>query len=149
MKLFIKSCASSDATGWLTLRQELWPESDRAQHLLEMNEICANRRRNAAFLARIAAGVSVGFAEVSVRLEGVNGAGQPPVGFLEGLYVTASARRQGVARALVSAAESWVAAKGCRVLASDVDLGNDLGLLAHRALGFDETERAVFFRKPV
>lgn len=56
-------------------------------------------------------------------------------------------RRRGVARELTAAVEEWAASLGCRELASDADLDNLGSQSMHLALGFEETERAVFFRK--
>lgn len=38
---------------------------------------------------------------------------------------------------------------GCRDLASDAHADNTAGILTHPAVGFEETERVVFFRKPL
>jgi aminoglycoside 6'-N-acetyltransferase I len=77
----------------------------------------------------------------------VNGAQSSPVGFLEGLYVVPRARRNGVARALVAEVGRWARDFGCSELASDAALANAASHAVHRALGFEETERVVFFRK--
>jgi len=75
----------------------------------------------------------------------VNGTGSSPVAFLEGLYVTPNFRRKGVARALVNCVVEWASAWGCLELASDSLLNNTAAHAAHRALGFEETERVVYF----
>jgi aminoglycoside 6'-N-acetyltransferase I len=54
-----------------------------------------------------------------------------------------------VARALVDAVESWARAEGLCELASDSPLSSIDAHAAHRALGFDETERVVYFRREV
>ena len=77
----------------------------------------------------------------------MNGAQSSPVGFLEGLYVVPRARRNGVARALVAEVGRWARDFGCSELASDAALANAASHAVHRALGFEETERVVFFRK--
>ena len=56
-------------------------------------------------------------------------------------------RRQGVARRLYAAIGDWAKARGCRELASDALLANESSQRAHRALGFEETERVVYFTK--
>ncbi|MCS0469058.1 N-acetyltransferase, partial [Burkholderia mallei] len=43
----------------------------------------------------------------------------------------------------------WGTARGCAAFASDAPLENAASHALHRALGFDETERVVFFRKPL
>jgi aminoglycoside 6'-N-acetyltransferase I len=67
--------------------------------------------------------------------------------FLEGLYVAPEYRRKGIGRCLVAAVTSWAGTKGCKELASDVLLENEASHAMHGALGFEETERVVFFRK--
>jgi aminoglycoside 6'-N-acetyltransferase I len=63
------------------------------------------------------------------------------------LFVAPAHRRQGVCRALVSAASIWVAAEGCSEFASDSLVENVDAHAVHRALGFVETERVVYFCK--
>jgi len=82
-----------------------------------------------------------------MRNDYVNGTAASPVGFLEGVFVVPSHRRRGVGRALVRAAEAWVTAQGCTEFASDSLLENVDAHAVHRALGFVETERVVFFCK--
>jgi aminoglycoside 6'-N-acetyltransferase I len=69
------------------------------------------------------------------------------VGYLEGWYVIPEARRRGIGRALVAAAEDWARGQGCREFASDAEVNNEASQRAHLALGFTETGRAVNFRK--
>ena len=63
--------------------------------------------------------------------------------------VEPASRRNGVARALVADVERWALAERCSELASDSPLENVTAHAAHRALGFEETERVVYFRRPV
>lgn len=105
--------------------------------------------RYGQFVASGEDGTPAGFAEAAIRHDYVNGTESSPVAFLEGIYVRPSARRQGVARALVDAVERWAAERGCGELASDALLDNDASHAMHRGLGFEETERVVYFRKLV
>jgi aminoglycoside 6'-N-acetyltransferase I len=82
-----------------------------------------------------------------VRADYVNGTNSSPVAFLEGLYVVPEARRKGIAASLVSAVSQWAHSVGCRELASDALLENETSHAVHRALGFQETERVIFFRR--
>ena len=127
---------------WLALRLRLWPDSE-AQHLRYMADTIA--RRHFVRLAIAASGSAVGFVEASKRIDYVNGTNSSPVAFLEGLYVEPAARGNGVARALVAAVEAWAVAEGCTELASDSPLENVAAHAVHRALGFVETERVVYF----
>ena len=143
----IKRCHSIDNSGWLTLRQALWSHCTTQEHLAEMDTWCSDPDRYAAFVAFAESGEAVGFVEASIRHDYVNGTDSSPVGYLEGLYVAPPFRRRGIARELVLTVEAWVARAGCRELASDTDIGNVVSRQAHRALGFEETEHVVFFRR--
>jgi len=142
----IKACTSVEQAGWLQLRMALWP-ADRADHLLEMQELCAQAHRYAQFVAYSDTEEPQGLVEVALRSDYVNGTESSPVGFLEGLYVDPSYRKQGIAARLVKAAEQWVKSQGCTEMASDALLENTASHAMHRALGFAETERVVYFRK--
>ena len=56
-------------------------------------------------------------------------------------------RGQGIGRALMDAAESHARAAGRHEIASDAELDNAGGIAAHGAMGFEEVERTVCFRK--
>lgn len=141
-------CTTPDP-GWLKLRRALWPECPLRDHRLEMAELCVAPQRWLVLLAVDAARAALGLAEVSLRQDCVNGTARSPVGFLEGIYVARPARRRGIARALVREAERWVRQSGCREFASDALLRNRVSHAMHRALGFEETERVLYFRKPL
>jgi aminoglycoside 6'-N-acetyltransferase I len=57
------------------------------------------------------------------------------------------ARRRGVGRALIQAAEDWGRAQGCTEFGSDALIDNDISASAHKALGFEETAQIRCFRK--
>lgn len=145
--VMIERCASAEQPGWLSLRQALWPHCTRARHLSEMSLFCAHPGRYAQFVAYSSSGGAVGFVEAAVRTDYVNGTQSSPVAFLEGIYVVPEARRSGVAASLAGAVQAWALSVGCTELASDAALENHSSHLLHRALGFEETERVVFFRK--
>jgi aminoglycoside 6'-N-acetyltransferase I len=143
----VTACRSIDQPGWLALRQQLWPHCTREEHLAEMSEFLAARKRFAQFMEYDAAGTPLGFIEISLRTDYVNGTDSSPVAFLEGIFVVPEARRSGVARRLVVEAEHWAKFMGCREFASDAPLENTSSHAMHAALGFEETERVVYFKK--
>jgi aminoglycoside 6'-N-acetyltransferase I len=108
-----------------------------------------NPERHAQFVIYAEDGQPAGFAEASVRTDYVNGTATSPVAFLEGLYVLPTARRRGAGRRLVEAVATWAVEVGCTELASDALLDHELSQTVHKALGFVETERVVFFNKPL
>jgi len=141
--------APTEATlaAWRTMRLALWPEETEVENQRETREMMAQMSR---FFVRIALNTEsrpAGFVEASLRTDYVNGCVTSPVPFLEGIYVDPWARRQGAARALVGAVEAWGREIGCQELASDALLENDESHAMHRELGFEETERVVYFRK--
>jgi GNAT superfamily N-acetyltransferase len=70
-----------------------------------------------------------------------------PVGYIEGWWVDPDVRGQGLGALLISAAENWARSRGYTEIASDADLNNAISQLAHRALGYEETQRIVCYRK--
>lgn len=135
----------SDRDDWLELRTLLWPGSPE-DHPGEMEAILASDEL-LCVIARDVDGRPLGFAEAAIRHDYVNGCDTSPVGFLEGIFVRPEARRQGVARALVAAALDWVRSMGCSEFASDAEIDNFDSHTMHRALGFAETGRVVYFRQ--
>jgi aminoglycoside 6'-N-acetyltransferase I len=129
------------------MRCALWPEGSPAEHQSEITEYFEGRLRMPleVLLATNDAGV-VGFVELSIRPYAEDCV-TDRVAYLEGWYVAPDARRQGVGRALVTAAERWAAAQGCTEFASDALVDNDISAAAHRALGFAETVQIRCFRK--
>lgn len=146
-EVLIEVCSDSTRADWLALRQALWPDTSAAEHLAEMKVCCDDPERYAQFLAVHEKAGAIGFAEASLRRDYVNGTDSTPVGFLEGIYVVSEARREGLARQLLGAVEAWAMGKGCCELASDTPIDNRISQVAHRALGFDETQRVVYYKK--
>src|SRR5262249_53205645 len=64
-----------------------------------------------------------------------------------GWLVDADVRRQGIGKRLMAAAELWATAQGCKEMASDAQMENEVSLDAHKALGFEESSRAVHLRR--
>ena len=62
------------------------------------------------------------------------------------IWVAPEARRRGVGRALVAHLADLVRAEGRSELCSDALIDNLVSHSAHRAWGFEETERVVNFR---
>lgn len=100
----------------------------------------------ACFLA-LDANQPIGFAQCQLRHDYVEGCDTSPVGFLEGIYVEAEHRFNGVARALLSACEDWARSVGCSEFASDCELDNHDSLVWHLKSGFAEVNRTIWFAK--
>ena len=146
-KTVIERCSSLDQPGWLELRLALWPDATADDHRGYMAISLAQPERYLQLMLYDERRQPLGFIEGSIRSDYVNGTGTSPVGFVEGVYVVPSRRRKGVARQLYAAIADWAKARGCRELASDALVDNEVSQRAHRALGFRETERVVYFTK--
>lgn len=144
----ITCTANPEDADWLTLRSEFIPEEPIEEQHAFLRRFARESFAFRAFVARDDDGL-LGFAEVAVRRDFVNGCRHRPALFLEGIYTRPQHRGRGVARALVEAAARWGREQGCREFASDVYIDDENSLAAHRGLGFEETERVVYFRKPL
>jgi aminoglycoside 6'-N-acetyltransferase I len=127
------------------MRAALWPEQDAQELASELDRFLADPTQ-VAFVAQRDDGRLCGFAEASIR-KFANSNDESPCAFLEGWWVDEDVRRNGIGRALVAAVEDWARAQGFSELGSDALLDNVDSHRAHRALGFEERERVVYFRK--
>ncbi|MEA5123502.1 aminoglycoside 6'-N-acetyltransferase [Xanthomonas floridensis] len=139
----VRAAVAADAHALLALRLALWPDADDG-----LDDLQAALAQSAASHLVVVddADAPLGFAEVSVRHDHVNGTDSTPVGFLEGWYVVPAWRGRGLGRALVAAAAEWTRDQGCAALASDARLEDSNAQAAHAACGFEPTERVVYFR---
>ena len=143
----IRPVGPEDASAWERMRAALWP-SEPGAHAAEIARFLAGHRHDPAevLIACDESGAAVGFAELSIRSH-ADSCDSNRIGYLEGWFVSAAARRRHVGAALVAAAEGWARAQGCTEFASDCDLGNGVSEAAHKALGFEEVSRNILFRK--
>ena len=143
----VRAATVEDADAWLRMREALWPD-ESGSHAREIAQFLAGALEVplAVLVAVDGPGTPVGFVELSIR-KYAEDCVTDRVGYLEGWYVVPEARRRGVGRALVAAAEEWARGQGCTEFASDALLENDASAAAHRALGFEETVQIRCFRK--
>ena len=132
-------------SSYCRLRNQLWP-LDEAVCEREAVEILGDIRW-AVFVARLDAAAVVGFLEVCLRDYAEGAESSSPIGYLEGLYIDAEYRRQGIGAALVRAGEQWAWSQGCTEMASDAQIDNAVSIEMHNRLGYTEVERQVCFLK--
>ena len=141
----IREAEKQDLPILAELACQLWPHHTADEMLAEYGVSMANPE--AAFFLAYAEEIAIGFAQCQLRHDYVEGTESSPVGYLEGIYVADEYRKQGVARELLSACESWAKAKGCTEFASDCELDNTQSLRFHLNVGFEEANRIICFTK--
>ena len=137
----IRAYRPADRRSYQALREKLWPDCSDAD-----NDSWFARDDATTFVAERPDGSLCGFVEVGSRPY-AEGCASSPVGYIEGWWVDDDMRKRGVGRALIEAAEQWARAKGHTEMASDSLIDNAVSHSAHAALGFEEVERLVMFRK--
>lgn len=142
----LRPAIAADRIARAALRHALWPEATAEEHFADLAVETTDPDSAVAFVT-ILDDVVVGFAEATIRNDYVNGCDSSPVAFLEGVYVIPAARHRGLARALCAAVEAWARDRGLGEIASDSELANADAYAFHKATGFEETERVIFYRK--
>lgn len=138
----------SNVRQWADLDLKLFPDHLRAESEKDCR-MALESGKQASFLCLDDDGRPVGFANVSIRTDYVEGSVGPPVGFLEAIYVELEFRRHGVATELLRMSERWAAEKGCREMGSDTELANVNSQAFHIGAGFQEANRLVAFIKKI
>ncbi len=141
----VKRAGIEDVEVLADLAIQMWTD-----HILgEMTEDFRRLVRNedAVCLIKYADGKPVAFAQCQLRHDYVEGTESSLVGYLEGIFVSEGYRKKGYAAELLSECEKWAKEKGCTEFASDCELDNIDSLRFHLALGFEEANRIICFRK--
>lgn len=92
-------------------------------------------------------GKAVGLLTCSIKKEYVPGCNTGKVAYLEGLYILPEYRRQGFATKLVEQFEKWAQKHGCKEMASDIEIDNDISLQFHNKMGFEIVEKTIHLKK--
>ena len=143
----IRQAAAEEAETAAALACELWPDHSLEEMTGEYERLLSNDDA-AVFLYR-KDGEPAGFAQCQLRRDYVEGTETSPVGYLEGIWVKETERRQGIARGLEKACEQWAKDRGCTEFASDCELTNTESQAFHRAIGFEEANRIVAYVRKV
>jgi aminoglycoside 6'-N-acetyltransferase I len=134
----VRPIEPGDLAAWCRLRIALWPDEPQRDLMREAEAHFQGEGLLAAvLLCEDASGNALGMIELSLR-SFADGCRSMPVPYVEGWYVVPEARRRGIGRALVAAAERWARDLGHTEMASDALLGNLESERAHLALGFEE-----------
>jgi len=126
------------------MRLTLWPDAITPEDEADMG-VYLKGDGQVAPVAEVNGRVT-GFLEANIRAY-ADGCETRDVGYIEGWFVEAGYRRQGVGASLVRAAEEWARGQGCHEMGSDCHEDIAVCLRAHGALGYVEKERLVQFGK--
>lgn len=143
----IRKVKYSDRAQWLRMRKSLWPDCSDDRHRLEMDLILSSN--GIVFMAESPDSNLIGFAEISIRNDHVEGTNRSPVPYLEGWYVEPGYRGEGIGKALIKAAEDFALRKGFHELASDAEIDDQDSLEIHKKIGFQVVGRSVHFLKSI
>jgi len=115
--VILREIRSEDASEWLAMRRELWPDGD--DHDVEIAAFFAGSLDEPeAVLVAEDHGLLVGMAELSARRD-IAGLEGKLTGYVEGLFVRPAFRGGDVARRLLMASREWAHGLGCIAFASD------------------------------
>lgn len=146
----VRPVRPEDCQALVELRAALWPDCPLEEHEREIEGQLSGAGPYpfpTVLLVAVMGGEVAGFLEADLRSHADGCDATIPVGYIEGWFVAESYRGQGVGRALVAAAEQWARELGCVEMASDTWIDNEGSIQAHRALGYEEVDRCVNFRK--
>ena len=91
----------------------------------------------------------VAFITCSIKREYVAGCNTNKVAYLEGIYVLPEYRNKTIASQLIKKFELWAKSKGCKELASDLEIDNNASLQFHNKMGFEIVEKTIHLKKDI
>ena len=143
----IKSAIKSEAKILAELAIQLWNNHT----VLELEEMFENliQGDKAICFIKYVDNIAVGFAQCQIRTDYVEGTETSPVGYLEGIFVVETYRHNGYAKELLQECEKWAKEKKCSEFASDCALDNIDSFKFHMAMGFEEANRIICFKKNI
>ena len=141
----IKSAVKSDARILAELAIQMWKDSTVMDLEKGFEELIANEK--AVCFIKYVDNKAIGFAQCQLRTDYVEGTETSPVGYLEGIFIVEKYRYSGYAKELLIECEKWAKEKNCSEFASDCELDNNDSFNFHIAMGFEEANRIICFRK--
>lgn len=141
----IRSAVKSDARILAELAVRMWKDNTVMDLEKEFEELITDDK--AVCFLKYVDDKAIGFAQCQLRTDYVEGTETSPVGYLEGIFIAEGYRHNGYAKELLRECEKWAKEKNCSEFASDCELGNNGSLNFHIAMGFEEINRIICFRK--
>lgn len=141
----IRRADIEDAEVLAVLALQMWTDGNLEELTEEFRKLMKNE--DAVCFLKYIDDRPIAFAQCQLRHDYVEGTDSSPVGYLEGIFVTEEYRRRGFATELLAECEKWAKEKGCTEFASDCELDNVASLRFHAAMGFEEANRIICFKK--
>lgn len=136
-----------DLDDWLLLASKLLKDTSEVELRKDYHLMMASAKyRN--ILVRTNQ-LCIGYIDISIRSEYVEGATSSPAGYIEGIYIEDAYRKKGIARVLMEKAEAWFLENGCKEVGSDTWDWNKDSQEFHKKLGFKEEDVLVHFIKTI
>ena len=141
----IKQATQKDVPILAKLAIQMWNDNTLSGLESEFSDIIGSE--TAACFIKYVEDKPVGFAQCQLRYDYVEGTETSPVGYLEGIFIQEEFRHMGFAKELLQKCEKWASGKKCSEFASDCELNNIDSIKFHLAMGFDEVNRIICFKK--
>lgn len=143
----IKKATINESLILAEMAMQMWNSNTVDELQMEFAETL--KKKSIAFFIKYLEDIPVGFAQCGLRTDYVEGTESSPVGYLEGIFVKEDCRNKGYAKELILACEKWAKDMGCSEFASDCELDNVDSFKFHMAMGFEEANRIICFRKEI
>ncbi len=132
---------------YFEMSMELFPAYSEKELRKDLEHAIGSEKHEAFFAGD--KGRLLGFVNVSLRTDYVEGATGSPVGYIEALFVKPEFRNKGIAAKLCRLAEEWALMKGCTEMGSDTWESNHKSRAFHLSIGFREDDVLVHFIKDI
>ena len=106
-------------------------------------------KQETSFICRNEKEFPVGFINLAIRNDYVEGSKSSPVGYLEGVYVKKAYRKRGIANMLFKEAEKWFRSKRVKEIGSDAMVQNIVSQKFHKSVGFKKGETLIHYIKKI
>ena len=132
---------------WVILGQEFWPRHS-AEDIKKDFKRMLDSKNERSFVC-IDNEEPIGFINLAIRTDYVEGSKTNPVGYLEGIYVKKAYRKKGIAKMLFKEAEKWFKTKKVREIGSDAMVQNVVSQKFHKSLSFKKGEILIHYIKKI
>jgi len=143
----VKLAQKEDSRILAEMAIKMWDDNTLSEMANSFDELIASD--NAACFIKYVEGKAIGFAQCQLRTDYVEGTDSSPVGYLEGIFIEEAYRKCGYGKELLEECEKWAKKKKCTEFASDCELENEDSLHFHIAMGFEEANRIICFKKDI